>query len=78
MLEDGGMPRSLRTYDHRLRDLVRRTRDVSLATRLGVPRSTASGWLNGPARSTVSMDALSMGEEELQAEVIQTGCFGSA
>ena len=28
-------------YDHRLRDLVRRTGDVTLATDLGVPRSTA-------------------------------------
>jgi hypothetical protein len=30
-------------YDHRLRDLVHRSGDVTLATRLGVPRS-----LNGP------------------------------
>jgi hypothetical protein len=27
-------------YDHRLRDLVRQTGDVTLATDLGVPRST--------------------------------------
>src|SRR5687768_14484913 len=31
-------------YDHRLRNLVQRTRDVIVATDLGVPRSTARGW----------------------------------
>ena len=31
--------------DHRLRDLVHRTGDVTIATDLGVPRSTARGWL---------------------------------
>ena len=71
MLNDGGMPRSLKTYDHRLRDLVRQTRDVSLATRIGVPRSTASGWLKGPTRSTVTVDVLSMSEQELKVEVLR-------
>jgi hypothetical protein len=32
-------------YDHRLRHLVHRTGDVTIATDLGVPRSTARGWL---------------------------------
>ena len=32
-------------YDHRLRHLVQRTGDVTVATDLGVPRSTARGWL---------------------------------
>ena len=32
-------------YDHRLRHLVHRLGDVNLATNLGVPRSTARGWL---------------------------------
>ena len=71
MADDGGMSRSLQTYDHRLRELVRRTGDVSLATRIGVPRSTAAGWLNGTMRSTVSVGALSMTESELQAEVLR-------
>ena len=44
------MPRTARPqqpYDHRVRDLVHRNRngDVTVATRLGVPRSTARGWL---------------------------------
>jgi putative transposase len=34
-------------YDHRLRNLVQRTGNVTIATRLGVPRSTARGWLSG-------------------------------
>jgi hypothetical protein len=32
-------------YDHRLRNLVHRTGDVTVAIDLGVPRSTARGWL---------------------------------
>jgi len=40
-----------RRYDRRLRDLVRRTGDLTIATDLGVPRSTARVWL--AAASTV-------------------------
>ena len=32
-------------YDHRLRDLVRQTGDIGIATATGVPRTTAAGWL---------------------------------
>jgi hypothetical protein len=35
--------RSQRRYDHRLRDVVRRTGDLTIATDLGVPRSTRVG-----------------------------------
>jgi len=65
------MSRVQKNYDHRLRDLVRRTGDLTLATRVGVPRSTAAGWLRGPRCTTVTLDALSMKEEALQAEVLQ-------
>src|SRR6266851_9543452 len=34
-------------YDHRPRNLVQRTGDVTIATDRGVPRSTARGWLAG-------------------------------
>ena len=33
--------RAQQRYDHRLRDLVQRTGDLTIATDLGVPRSTA-------------------------------------
>src|SRR5262249_1863157 len=32
-------------YDHRLRDLLQATGGVTIGTNLGVPRSTARGWL---------------------------------
>ena len=32
-------------YDHRLVHLIQKTGDATIATRLGVPRSTAAGWL---------------------------------
>ena len=37
-------------YDHRLRDLVQRTGNQTIATDLGVPRSTARGWLGAAGR----------------------------
>ncbi len=56
-------------YDHRLRDLVRQTGDIGIATDLGVPRSTAAGWLCGDSRPVVSMEVLDMAETDLRAEV---------
>lgn len=60
-----------RVYDHRLRALVRRTGDVSVATRLGVPRSTVAGWLHNAPQAVVSHDIVAMGDAALQAEVIE-------
>ena len=65
------MPRPKRSYDHRLRDVVRRTRDLNIAISAGVPRSTAAGWLSEPRRTIVTVDALSMEEQNLQAEVLR-------
>ncbi len=59
------------TYDHRLRDLVRRTADVTLATSRGVPRSTAAGWLRQAGRTTVTIDVLPKDAQDLQAEIIR-------
>ncbi len=39
------MGRPQQRYDHRLRHLVQRTGGVPVATDLGVPRSTARGWV---------------------------------
>jgi putative transposase len=47
-------------YDHRLRDLVQRTGDVTVATDLGVPRSTARGWLGAAPTVVVCLDGLRM------------------
>jgi hypothetical protein len=43
-------------YDHRLRDLVRASGDVTIAMDLGVPRSTARGWLGKAPKIVVSLD----------------------
>ena len=58
-------------YDHRLRDLVHRTGDVTIATDLGVPRSTARGWLRTAAEVVVSLDVTHLSEPELQHEILQ-------
>jgi putative transposase len=63
--------RSQRIYDHRLRELVRRTGDPRLAIDLGVPRSTAMGWVSGEAQSVVSLDVLDKAAVDLQAEVLK-------
>ncbi len=71
MLDDEGMTCSFRTYDHRLRELVRQTGDVTIATSAGVPRSTAAGWLRRPSRAAVTIDTLSFDQQEPQVEVLR-------
>jgi hypothetical protein len=62
--------RDQRRYDHRLRDLVQRTGDVTIATHLGVPRSTARGWLRKVPKVVVSLDVTNLTASELQREVL--------
>jgi transposase InsO family protein len=57
-------------YDHRLRDLVRRTGDVTIATDLGVPRSTVRGWLREAPKVVVSLDVTNLRTSELQQEIV--------
>src|SRR5215470_17878157 len=46
--------RPQKRYDHRLRELVQRTGDLTIATDVGVPRSTARGWLRTAPTVVVS------------------------
>jgi putative transposase len=63
--------RSQQRYDHRLRHLVQRTGDVTVATDLGVPRSTARGWLGEAPTVVVCVDVAELTEPELRQEVLQ-------
>jgi hypothetical protein len=58
-------------YDHRLRHLVQRTGNVTIATDLGVPRSTARGWLGKPPKVVVSLDVTDLSASALQQEVLE-------
>jgi hypothetical protein len=58
-------------YDHRLRNLVQRTGDVTVATDLGVPRSTARGWLSAAPTVVVCLDVADLTEPELRQEVLK-------
>lgn len=58
-------------YDHRLRILVQGTRDVTIATDLGVPRSTARGWLGQAPKVVVSLEVTDLRTSELQQEVLE-------
>jgi transposase-like protein len=60
-----------RHYDHRLRELVFRTGDVTVATELGVPRSTAAGWVRGDLGRVVSLDVHDLSTVELEAELVK-------
>src|SRR5262249_37027207 len=57
-------------YDHRLRDLVQRTRDVTIARDLEVPRSTAREWLDQAPKVVVRLDVTDLRASELQQEVL--------
>src|SRR5215470_10842004 len=63
--------RSQQRYDHRLRNLVQRTGDVTVATELGVPRSTARGWLGETPTVVVGLDVTELTEPELRQEVLK-------
>ena len=62
--------RTLRRYDHRLRDLVRSTGDIGHAERRGIPRSTARGWLTSTRTEVVTLDVIEMDVHDLQQEVL--------
>jgi len=62
--------RTLRRYDHRLRNLVRTTQDVRCAVQRGVPRSTARGWLREPNAPVVTIDTVDTDSAQLQREVL--------
>jgi putative transposase len=62
--------RSRHTYDHRLRELVRSTGDIQQATRRGIPRSTARGWLNARHEKVVTVDVVNRDLLRLQQEVL--------
>ena len=63
--------RRQQVYDHRLRELVRRTGDPRIAADCGVPRTTAAGWLHMEPVEAVTLDVLKVGEAELRAEVMK-------
>ncbi len=63
--------RVLRSYDHRLRELVHSSRNSNLAVKIGVPRSTASRWRKKPPRTVVSIKAHSADIETLEQEVMR-------
>ena len=57
-------------YDHRLRDLIQRTGDLTIATDLGVPRSTARGGLGAAPTAVVSLEVPNLTEPELRQELL--------
>jgi putative transposase len=63
--------RPQRRYDHRLRNLVQRTGDVTIATDLGVPRSTAQGWVGKAPKAVVSLDVTDLSASALHQEVLE-------
>ena len=63
--------RPQKRYDHRLRELVQRTGDLTIATGLGVPRSTAREWLRTAPTVTVSLDVANLTELELRQELLR-------
>lgn len=58
-----------RSYDHRLRQFVCTTGDTAHALRIGVPRSTANGWLQPRVQSVISLSQFGQHVESLETEV---------
>ena len=47
--------RQQKTYDPRLRELVREAGDPGIVAGLGIPRSTVSGWLRRDSQPVISI-----------------------
>lgn len=62
--------RQQQRYDHRLRELVRQSGDPAMVAPLGVPRSTAIGWLKGDDQPVITDRILETESYQLQAEVL--------
>jgi putative transposase len=58
-------------YDHRLRDLVQRPGDLTIATDAGVPRSTARGWLRAAPTVVVSLEVADLTDVELRQQILE-------
>jgi len=63
--------RAQKTYDHRLVRLVQETGDISIATRLSVPRSTAAEWVRRAQRQVTTVPELDPSPESLRARVVK-------
>jgi len=63
------MPTERQRYDHRLRELVARTRDLSLAERYGVPLATARSWLRRGVRPVVTCAEFDEDTEQMAVKV---------
>jgi len=62
--------RRLRIYDHRLVRLVQETGDTTIATGIGVPRSTVAGWLKRAPRAITTDPGLDDASEiELRVRI---------
>jgi hypothetical protein len=63
--------RAQRSYDHRLVRLVQETGDITIATKLGVPRSTATGWVRRTPKPVVTVAELDSNPVHLRARVLR-------
>ena len=62
--------RTQNRYDHLLREHVRSTGDINHAIRLGVPRSTARGWVKSAPAEVITLDVVAMDNLRLQEKVV--------
>ena len=63
--------RTQNKYDHLLREHVRSTGDINHAIRLGVPRSTARGWVKAAPAEVITLDVVDMDNLRLQEKVLR-------
>ena len=61
--------RPRRAYDHRLVQLVQESGDLSIATRFGVPRSTAAGWLRRARPPVTSVPDIDLSPARLRVRI---------
>ena len=66
-----GEGRQQRRHDHRLQNLVRETGDISFALEIGVPRSTAVGWLTAARLPVISHEMFDLTDVHVRARILK-------
>ncbi len=60
-----------KVYDHRLRNFVRETQNVTFALNLDVSRSTISSWLTTPTQDVISHEVFDLDDIQVKRRILK-------
>ena len=60
-----------KVYDHRLRNYIRETKNISFALKLDVARSTISNWIHSPTQVVISHEIFDLNDIQIRHRILQ-------